>query len=45
MKIQSVWEYRGQKRPDFAITPGAGQESVWDYPPRRASCRTGGVWR
>ena len=22
----------GQSRPDFAIEPGPGQESVWDYP-------------
>ena len=22
----------GTQRPDFAIIPGAGQESVWDYP-------------
>ena len=51
MKIQPVWEYRGQKRPDFAITPGAGQESVWDYPRpprivpdrRRVEVRAGGV--
>lgn len=27
-----MWEYRGQKRPPFATKPGAGQESVWDYP-------------
>ncbi len=27
-----VWTYRGQKRPDFAVEPGPGQESVWDYP-------------
>jgi uncharacterized protein (DUF427 family) len=27
-----MWEYKGQRRPDFAIAPGAGQESVWDYP-------------
>jgi len=27
-----MWQYRGQKRPDFAIVPGPGQESVWDYP-------------
>jgi uncharacterized protein (DUF427 family) len=27
-----VWENRGQKRPPFAIEPGPGQESVWDYP-------------
>jgi uncharacterized protein (DUF427 family) len=27
-----MWTYRGQKRPDFAIEPGPGRESVWDYP-------------
>jgi uncharacterized protein (DUF427 family) len=27
-----MWQYRGQKRPDFAVLPGPGQESVWDYP-------------
>ena len=27
-----MWQFRGQKRPDFAATPGPGQESVWDYP-------------
>ena len=27
-----MWEHRGQRRPDFAIEPGPGQESVWDYP-------------
>lgn len=27
-----MWEYRGQKRPPFAEEPGAGEESVWDYP-------------
>ena len=27
-----MWKYRGQTRPDFADTPGPGQESVWDYP-------------
>ncbi|MBS3786485.1 MAG: DUF427 domain-containing protein [Gammaproteobacteria bacterium] len=26
------WQHRGQKRPEFAATPAAGQESVWDYP-------------
>jgi uncharacterized protein (DUF427 family) len=26
------WRWRGQKRPEFAPAPGAGQESVWDYP-------------
>ena len=27
-----MWRYRGQKRPDFAVAPASGQESVWDYP-------------
>jgi uncharacterized protein (DUF427 family) len=27
-----MWQYRGQKRPEFATVPGPGQESVWDYP-------------
>ena len=27
-----MWEYRGQKRPPFAVQPQPGQESVWDYP-------------
>lgn len=27
-----MWTYRGQKRPEFAIVPKTGQESVWDYP-------------
>lgn len=26
------WQYRGQRRPPFAIEPDDGQESVWDYP-------------
>jgi len=26
------WRWRGQRRPDFAPAPAAGQESVWDYP-------------
>jgi len=26
------WRYTGRERPDFAIAPAAGQESVWDYP-------------
>ena len=28
----ALWEYTGERRPDFAIEPGPGQESVWDYP-------------
>ena len=27
-----MWNYRGQKRPDFAVEPQTGQESAWDYP-------------
>lgn len=26
------WQFRGEARPAFAEIPGAGQESVWDYP-------------
>jgi uncharacterized protein (DUF427 family) len=29
---QAKWQYRGLRRPSFAIDPQAGQESVWDYP-------------
>ena len=31
-KHQASWQNRGQSRPDFAVEPGPGQESVWDYP-------------
>ncbi len=27
-----MWQYNGNQRPEFAIEPGPGQESVWDYP-------------
>jgi uncharacterized protein (DUF427 family) len=27
-----MWKHTGTQRPDFAETPGPGQESVWDYP-------------
>ena len=27
-----MWQHTGTKRPDIAIEPGPGQESVWDYP-------------
>ncbi len=27
-----MWDFRGQRRPVFAIEPAPGQESVWDYP-------------
>jgi uncharacterized protein (DUF427 family) len=29
---ERLWLHRGQVRPAFAIEPGKGQESVWDYP-------------
>ena len=27
-----MWNYTGSERPEFAIEPAVGQESVWDYP-------------
>jgi len=27
-----MWNYTGTQRPEFALEPGPGQESVWDYP-------------
>ena len=27
-----MWQFTGKVRPDFAIEPDEGQESVWDYP-------------
>lgn len=27
-----MWKYNGRERPDFAVEPGPGEESVWDYP-------------
>lgn len=27
-----MWKFQGRKRPSFALPPGPGQESVWDYP-------------
>ncbi len=29
---RSLWKWVGDRRPDFAIPPQPGQESVWDYP-------------
>ena len=29
---RAKWKFRGQERPPFALAPGPGQESVWDYP-------------
>ena len=31
-RARAKWKFRGDIRPDFASVPGAGQESVWDYP-------------
>ncbi len=40
-RSRAGWEYRGRVRPPFAVEPGEGQESVWDYPrpPRTESDR------
>ena len=27
-----MWKHTGSERPEFALAPGPGQESVWDYP-------------
>jgi uncharacterized protein (DUF427 family) len=27
-----MWKFTGRERPDFAVDPAPGQESVWDYP-------------
>ncbi len=27
-----MWQNTGKSRPEFAVEPGPGQESVWDYP-------------
>ncbi|MGD9385823.1 MAG: hypothetical protein PVF28_04655 [Thioalkalispiraceae bacterium] len=27
-----MWQHTGTHRPEFALEPGPGQESVWDYP-------------
>ena len=32
LRRRQHWHYRGQHRPAFAVEPGPGQESVWDYP-------------
>jgi uncharacterized protein (DUF427 family) len=31
-RAQAAWRWRGAERPPFAIAPGVGEESVWDYP-------------
>jgi uncharacterized protein (DUF427 family) len=32
LRRREKWRYRGNDRPPFARIPGAGEESVWDYP-------------
>jgi uncharacterized protein (DUF427 family) len=32
LAARDQWKWRGQARPPFAVTPGPGQVSVWDYP-------------
>jgi uncharacterized protein (DUF427 family) len=27
-----MWNFKGKGRPEFAVEPSEGQESVWDYP-------------
>ena len=31
-RARAQWNHRGTERPPFAVAPGPGQESVWDYP-------------
>lgn len=31
-RSRAKWKYRGKVRPEFAVIPEPGQESVWDYP-------------
>jgi uncharacterized protein (DUF427 family) len=31
-QVRAHWSHRGSRRPDWAIKPGPGEESVWDYP-------------
>ncbi len=31
-RARDDWQHRGAQRPSFAVEPGPGQESVWDYP-------------
>jgi len=51
LQLREKWRFRGQVRPRFAIDPGEGEESVWDYPrppvlqhdTRRVSVRVGSL--
>lgn len=31
-RARAMWRYVGEDRPPFALAPGPGQQSVWDYP-------------
>lgn len=31
-RARAKWRHKGERRPGFALIPGPGQESVWDYP-------------
>lgn len=31
-RARAQWVHRGARRPPWAVEPGPGQESVWDYP-------------
>lgn len=50
-RARDAWKFKGRERPPFAVEPGPGQESVWDYPrppavepePRRVRVELGGV--
>jgi uncharacterized protein (DUF427 family) len=51
LRLRDKWRYTGETRPPFAVEPGPGQESVWDYPrpprialdPRRILVSSGGT--
>ena len=32
LQARAGWEWRGVRRPAFAVEPRTGEESVWDYP-------------
>ena len=32
LEAREKWTFRGDQRPPFAVEPGPGQESAWDYP-------------
>ncbi len=32
LAARARWHFTGKTRPEFAVTPGVNQESVWDYP-------------